>query len=369
VVIIVLGAGNFAVSLISGPDESAPPAETYAENGPAGVAQMPAGRDDPADPAPAGPRQPSLLDNTGGTSEGAPLPGAPSTEPTQGAAAEPMPSPITTVPGQDVTGSVGQPVAAAPARAASQPASSAARPPAIDKLPAGFSSTLRAAAIRGDAGAEYEIAKRYADGRGVPQNFAAALEWFDRAAQQGLVLAQFQLGRFYEKGFGVKKDLEAARRLYTSAAEAGNAKAMHNLAVLYGKGIDGKPDYATAAKWFRQAAGYGLADSQYNLGILYARGLGVERDLAEAYKWLALAARDGDTEAASKREDVGARLDRRLLAAAERELESWAALDQPEEATQALAPPGGWDPVIPAPPANPERRTPSVNAETPRAAH
>jgi localization factor PodJL len=255
-----------------------------------------------------------------------------------------------------VTGSVGRPP-------------SAARSPATEKLPAAFSNTLRAAAVRGDAGAEYEIARRYADGRGVAQNFADAVEWFARAAKQGLVLAQFRLGRFYEKGFGVKKDLEAARRLYTSAAEAGNAKAMHNLAVLYAEGIGGKPDYLTAAKWFRQAARYGLADSQYNLGILYARGLGVETDLAEAYKWFALAARDGDKAAASKREDVSRRLDRRLLAAAKLELESWTTLDQPEAATQALVPPGGWDPVIPTPPAGPEPQAPSVNAEAPRAAH
>jgi localization factor PodJL len=182
------------------------------------------------------------------------------------------------------------------------------------------------------------------------------------------VLAQFRLGGLYEKGLGVKKDLEAAKRLYTSAAEAGNAKAMHNLAVLYVEGIGGKTDYATAAKWFRQAADYGLADSQYNLGILYARGLGVETNPAEAYKWFALAARDGDKEAASKRDDVGARLDPRLLAAAKLELESWSAIDQPEAATQAFVPSGGWDPVIPTPPSNPKPRAGAVKGETSQAA-
>jgi len=142
----------------------------------------------------------------------------------------------------------------------------------------------------------------------VPQNLAEAADWFDHAAKQGLAPAQFRLGGFYAKGFGVKKDLDAARRLYSAAAAAGNAKAMHNLAVLYAEGIDGKPDYQNAAKWFRKAADYGLSDSQYNLGISMTR----DRHGAEpprAYKWFTLAARDGDRDSASKRDDVGGRMD------------------------------------------------------------
>ena len=185
-----------------------------------------------------------------------------------------------------------------------------ARATRVDKLPTAIGGALRSAAAKGDAAAEYEIAQRFAEGRGVPENLAEAADWYDRAAKQGLPIAQFRLGAFYEKGFGVKKDLDMARRLYTAAAEAGNAKAMHNLAVLYAEGIDGKPDYQNAAIWFRKAADYGLPDSQYNLGILYGRGIGMPANLPEAYKWFSLAAREGDQEATSKRDDVGRRLAR-----------------------------------------------------------
>src|SRR5205085_3101628 len=118
------------------------------------------------------------------------------------------------------------------------PSAAPASPPAArsneaDKLPATITGSLRAAATKGDPAAEFEVAVRLAEGRGVPQNLAAAAEWFERAAQRGLVPAQFRLGGLYEKGMGVKKDLEAARRLYLVAANAGHAKAMHNLAVLY----------------------------------------------------------------------------------------------------------------------------------------
>src|SRR4030081_2950085 len=162
---------------------------------------------------------------------------------------------------------------------------------------------------------------------------------------------------------GVRQNLDSARRLYLAAAEAGNAKAMHNLAVIYAEGIDGKPDYPTAAKWFRKAADYGLSDSQYNLGILYARGIGVGANPAEAYKWFTLAARDGDREAASKRDDVGGRLDPKSLAAAKAAAQAWTPLEQPEAATQASAPPGGWDNTAPAPAGAAHTRNPATQPD------
>jgi localization factor PodJL len=145
---------------------------------------------------------------------------------------------------------------------------------------------------------------------------------------------------------------------------------MHNLAVLYAEGIDGKPDYQNAAKWFRKAADYGLSDSQYNLGILYGRGIGMQPDLAEAYKWFALAARDGDKDSAAKRDDVGSRLDPKALSAVKLAVEAWTALDQPEAATQAAAPAGGWDNFPAPPPTNtkPRNSAPRPDRATPTAA-
>ena len=258
-----------------------------------------------------------------------------------------------------VTGSIRQPDAAA---AKLLPGESSARPTGAGKLPAAIGSGLSAAAINGDPAAEYEVAVRFAEGRGVPQDLAAAAEWFERAAKQGLIPAQFRLGALYEKGLGVKKSLADARRLYTAAAEAGNAKAMHNLAVLYAEGFDGKPDYLTAAKWFRKAADHGMPDSQYNLGILYARGIGVDTNLPEAYKWFTLAARDGDKESAAKRDDVGGRIDQKALMAARAAAQVWTSLPQPDEAVQVKVPAGGWDITAAAAPVN---RSVGPKVETP----
>lgn len=250
----------------------------------------------------------------------------------------------------EVTGSIAKPEDSAGAPAASPTAAPA--PGSADSLPAAIGGPgLRSAAAAGNAAAEYEIAIRYAEGRGVAQSFGDAARWFERAASKGLVPAQYRLGSLYEKGHGVKKDLEAARRLYVSAAEKGNARAMHNLAVLYAEGIDGKPEYKTAFQWFRKAASHGIADSQYNLGILLARGTGVEQNLAESYKWFALAAQQGDHDAGRKRDDVAARLDPQSLVAARLAAQTFTVESQPEEATTVKAPGGGWDPAAAATPA------------------
>ena len=217
-----------------------------------------------------------------------------------------------------------------------------------DRLPSGIGSGgLRAAAANGDAAAEFEVATRFAEGRGVPQNLPEAAAWFERAAGKGLAPAQFRLGGLHEKGIGVRKNLDTARRLYVAAAEAGHAKAMHNLAVLYAEGVEGKPNYAAAARWFRKAADHGVTDSQYNLAILYARGIGVEANMVEAFKWFALASREGDRDAAKKRDDVAGRLDKQSLAAAMAAAQSWQAQPQPDAAINVKTPPGGWDGVPP----------------------
>jgi localization factor PodJL len=232
-----------------------------------------------------------------------------------------------------------------------------ALPPAIG------GKALLAGASAGDPSACYEIAIRLAQGRNTTPDLAKAAVWLERAARGGLVPAQFRLATMYQKGLGVNKDLMEARRLYVAAAAKGHAKAMHNLAVLYAGGVDGKPDYALASQWFRKAAAYGVVDSQYDLAILYARGLGVERNFAESYKWFALAAKDGDREAADKRDQVAVRLDPKQLESAKLNIESFVAVPQPEEATAINVPAGGWDqPVTTAttkskPPVGPERFT------------
>ena len=221
--------------------------------------------------------------------------------------------------------------------------------PPTERLPDGIGGpVLRAAALKGDPAAAYEVGVRFAEGKGVAPNLDEAAKWYDRAAQAGVVPAIFRLGTFYEKGLSVKKDIDIARRYYQQAAERGSAKAMHNLAVLDADGGGKGANYKSASTWFRKAADRGVADSQFNLGILYARGIGVEQNLAESYKWFSLAAAQGDADAGRKRDDIAKRLDVQSLAAARLAIQTFTPEPQPDDAVNVSSPAGGWD-SAPAP--------------------
>jgi localization factor PodJL len=208
-------------------------------------------------------------------------------------------------------------------------------------------AALREAAASGDPAAEFEVAIRLSDGRGVPRDPRQAFVWYQRAAMHGFVPAQFRLGGLYERGIGADMDVERAKIWYRRAAEQGHAMAMHNLAVvMVGKSMN-RPDYAGAARWFREAAERGITDSQFNFGVLCQKGQGVPRDLAEAYKWFALAARSGDREAEQRKEQIKMQLAPAELKAAEETLAAWHS--QPSDqsgaaqgrATQEERPAGG----------------------------
>ena len=216
-------------------------------------------------------------------------------------------------------------------------------------LPAGLTD----AAGRGNRLAQYELAQRYAEGRGTTRDFAQSAQWFEKAAAQDLAPAQYRIAVAYEKGIGVPRDTAAARKWYRRAADAGNSRAMHNLAVLTADaGADGKPDYVNAAVWFRKAAEYGVRDSQYNLAILYARGLGVDQSLAQSYTWFAIAAAQGDADAGHKRDDVGQRLEPKALADAKAAVDRFR--PRPEDPTANDVPAtASWDNTAPRASVNP----------------
>jgi localization factor PodJL len=311
--------------------------------------------------------------------EAAPGPGAPArTGASQGAAKTPALAPATPArPSANAPEAAPRPPAAPPPRML---APQAETPGPLDKTPVGSIGgaglnplpppdavvAIRALAEGGDPGAQYELALRMAEGRGVPRDPATAAQWFEKAAGKGVAPAQYRLGSLYEKGLGVARDYSRARKLYQSAAEAGNARAMHNLAVLLAEGGDGgKPDYAVAAEWFRRAGEYGVRDSQYNLAILYARGLGVGQSLVQSYVWFSAAAEQGDADAAKKRDEVATRLDSKELTAAKAAAAAFHAKEPPRTANEAPAPAGGWEkakaPGAPGPATRPPTK-PKISA-------
>jgi localization factor PodJL len=216
---------------------------------------------------------------------------------------EPVPSddmPIASTPMQDIKVAAVSPVERMTEAATVVPGATVSIDVPADAGPL----PLREAASAGDAKALYEVATRYADGRGGKPDMVAAATWYEKSAELGFAPAQYRIGNMYEKGIGVERDFAQSRSWYLKAAEKGNASAMHNLAVLYAMGADGQTDNDAAAEWFVKAAELGVKDSQFNLGILSAKGVGVKQSLEDSYKWFALVAKTGDKDAANKRDEI-----------------------------------------------------------------
>jgi uncharacterized protein len=70
----------------------------------------------------------------------------------------------------------------------------------------------------GDAHAQTVLGFMYATGRGLPQNFERAVDWYSRAAEQGDPTAQYLLGLMYDKGQGVRQDWVLAHKWLILAA-------------------------------------------------------------------------------------------------------------------------------------------------------
>ncbi len=209
-------------------------------------------------------------------------------------------------------------------------------------VPAGIEpASLAEAAAKGETQALFEIAARYTEGRGVAADRAEAAKWYKLAADRGLAPAQYRLANLYEKANGVERNLSEAKRYYTLAAEQGNAGAMHNLAVLLASDAAGQPDFTAAAQWFIKASELGVRDSQFNLAILYARGSGVKQDIEESYKWFAIAAKDGDADAAQKRDEVAGAMNPQQLQSAKAKVDAWKVKPLSED-TNSVNPPEEW---------------------------
>ncbi|MGN6837925.1 tetratricopeptide repeat protein, partial [Neisseria sp. P0022.S010] len=72
-----------------------------------------------------------------------------------------------------------------------------------------------------------------------------------QVAKQGNAKAQYNLGGMYDNGQGVRKDYAQAVQWYRKAAEQVFAKAQYNLGVMYEKGQSVRKDYVEAVRWYR----------------------------------------------------------------------------------------------------------------------
>jgi TPR repeat protein len=230
-----------------------------------------------------------------------------------------------------------------------------------EKLPVRFRSfdlsSLRSLADAGDAGAQYEMARRFQSGRSTPRNIPLSVRYCKLAADRGHSGAQVWLGRRFDEGdgvpidkwaavryyklaavncdsegqfrlglalrsgVGIERDLESALDLFlnaaaqghfhagvlgnelraaleywTLAAELGNAEAMGKLGALLARGEEFKQDLEAAFRWFKMGADLGNRQCQWEVGRALENGNGVKEDRQAALKFYKMAG-DGALDA------------------------------------------------------------------------
>ena len=110
------------------------------------------------------------------------------------------------------------------------------------------------------------------DGRGEPQSTSAALQTYQRAAENGSLLSMYELGLRYFNGILVAGDVKKAEEYFLRAANLGDARSRYAVGVLRLHSIPQQVD--EAKKWFALAAAQGLPDAMNELGYMNSKGMG-----------------------------------------------------------------------------------------------
>jgi len=119
---------------------------------------------------------------------------------------------------------------------------------------AGEAERRQRCAVRGYAFCQWDMGYHYDRGKGVPQDYAKAVEWYRKAAEQGYFMAQSALGSMYGAGNGVPRDYAKAMEWWRKAAEQNHDFSMVSLSQMYNFGLGVPQDYVLAHKWINLAA-------------------------------------------------------------------------------------------------------------------
>ena len=125
--------------------------------------------------------------------------------------------------------------------------------------------------------------------RVLPENFEKA--W------KGNADAQFDLAKRYLYGYGVAEDIKKSIYWLRAVSEKGNPQAQKMLADCYSSGKGVGKSFQKAAYWYSKAAEQGFSDAQFLLSLCYYEGAGVPKNPMKVKFWLEKAAEQDNVEA------------------------------------------------------------------------
>jgi hypothetical protein len=156
----------------------------------------------------------------------------------------------------------------------------------------------------GDPSGTATLAFMYRLGRGVPRDTGEMVRLFRSAADSGYHFAQYQLARVYLDGEGVPGNADdalgipnarAAVPLFASAARQGNLQAALDLAELYASGADGvDANPPSRFRWTHIAAEAGMPEAIAARAFLLEQGIGIPADPQRAAQEYVRALETGD---------------------------------------------------------------------------
>lgn len=141
-------------------------------------------------------------------------------------------------------------------------------------------------ANQGNPDAQEALGMVYQSGKyGIPQDYFAAKEWYEKAIQQNKVDSMNNLANMYKNGDGIPQDYTKAIELYKKADSLGNNNAAYNIALMYDSGKGVTKNMAKAKEWYEVAIKKGNGAAFNNLGAMYQFGDGVPKNLTQAKEY------------------------------------------------------------------------------------
>lgn len=196
---------------------------------------------------------------------------------------------------------------------------------------------LEKAAAAGNGDAMSRLGEIFANGWGVPENKALAVDWYRRGAEQGSYSAMNNLATALLAGEAMTRNIPEGLEWLRKAAEK-DPVAQENLAHILRSGEFGETDRQAAFDLFRKAAERGSSRAMISIAQMYFNGEMGKPDIALSCRWALLAYPKGRREASEHLNGVcRTRMSQEALAAEVDAAKRW--IDAHPDAFGALARP------------------------------
>ena len=149
-----------------------------------------------------------------------------------------------------------------------------------------------------DVFTEMRIASMYLNGKGTEINISEAVNWLDKASQQGNPDAAYQLGYIYLSDKYNISDINKSNEYYAQALsgyekaeeENSNATAEYRIGLIYLNALGVEQDVDKAINWFAKSTLNGNASAAYKLAVLYENGEVIPQDNEKAFLYYQISA-------------------------------------------------------------------------------